>query len=360
LPDPAFTTQAQTPGAYVESLCAPAATDLPAGTYTVEFGLLSAQTPGMQPEPFVFPEGWQAAMVAEGGEVSDTPAQQRLDAIAAERIPAGAPSLDRIYEGQIRLAAYQLDPPMPQPGQTVRLTLYWQRLKELLEPIRLTVQLADSRSLPLGRFDADLPAPQWLPGEVVTTSHKFDLSPDLAAPLAAQVEVTLQNLAEIPLRPTDIAGKPLDAATARFTIAPEQWPGLTQTIPVEAVWQNQIALRGYSLSAETVQPGATAAVNLFWQAGRPVTDTYVVFVHLLDEAGQIKAQNDDLPRAGAYPTPWWPPGQLVEDTHPLVLPSDLSPGTYQLVVGLYRSDDGLRLPLAVQGDSFKLGTVELR
>jgi hypothetical protein len=197
-------------------------------------------------------------------------------------------------------------------------------------------------------------------GQVITTSHKFDLSADLTAPLAAQIEVTLQNQAEVVLRPTNSLGQPLDVAAIRFTVAPQQWPALEQTNVVDAVWQNKIALRGYTLSPERVQPGAALAVNLFWQAGQPITETYRVFVHLLDEAGQIKAQNDDLPRAGAYPTLWWQPGQTIEDTHTLALPPDLSRGVYQLIVGLYRPDDGLRLSLAEQGDSFKLGTVELR
>ncbi len=361
-PDPAFITQAQTPGAYVESLCAPTVAELPAGVYTIEFALISTLPQGVkpEPEPFVFPEGWQAATITSTGQVVDTPDQERLDAVADEGVPATALRLDRIYAGRIRLLAYQLDPAMPQPGQTVNLILYWQQLQEVLEPVRLTVQLADSRSLPLGRVDASLPADTWLLGEVITTSHQFELAPDLAAPLAAQVEVTLQNQAEVLLQPTTAAGEALDMDTARFTIAPQQWPALDKAVPVAAVWQNGIALRGYTLLPVVAQPGALLEVSLFWEAEQPVAENYVIFVHLLDEAGQIKAQNDDLPRVGAYPTLWWLPGQIVEDTHPLVLPPDLPRGAYQLVVGLYRPDDGARLPLSDGGDSFKVGLVELK
>jgi hypothetical protein len=74
--------------------------------------------------------------------------------------------------------------------------------------------------------------------------------------------------------------------------------------------------------------------------------------------GQIVTQNDDLPRAGAYPIPWWQPGVVVEDVHPLALPPDLPEGVYQLVVGLYRPEDGVRLMLSEGGDSFKVGTIE--
>src|SRR6185503_4269204 len=101
----------------------------------------------------------------------------------------------------------------------------------------------------------------------------------------------------------------LGTSTVRFTIAPEHWPLPVEATPVEAVWYNKIALRSYSLSPPAAQPGETLALSLFWEAGQPVAENYVVFAHVLDETGQIKAQNDDLPRAGAYPTPWWQPGK---------------------------------------------------
>ncbi|HXV42709.1 MAG TPA: glycosyltransferase family 39 protein, partial [Anaerolineae bacterium] len=305
-PDPAFVAQAQTAGAYVESLCAPALAGLPPGTYTVEFGLVPTLAEGAQREPkiFTFPEGWQAATITAAGEVLDTPERQRLDAVAAEMVSPHASRLDRIYEGRLRLIAYQLDPPSPHPGQTVKLTLYWQRVKEVEEPVRLTVQLADSRSLPLGRIDAGLsPHNGWLLGQVIPTVHEFELAADLTAPLAAQVEVTLQNEAEVLLRPTTAAREPLEASIARFTIAPEHWPEPVEGRPVEVNWQNGLALRGYKLWPEAARPGENLTVSLFWQADQAVAENYVVFVHLLDETGQIKAQNDDLPRAGAYPTP---------------------------------------------------------
>jgi hypothetical protein len=358
-PDPAFAGQAQTPGAYVESLCQPTPTDLPPGTYTVEFGLASLSFRG-EVDAFVFPEGWQAATINAAGEGLDTPEFERLEAIAGAVAPHAAPRLDRIYDGRLRLVAYQLDPASPQPGQAVNLMLYWQPLRAMAAPVRLTVQLADSRSLPLGRLDADLPADQWLPGEVITTRHPFDLAADLESPLAGQVEVTLRNEADVALHPTTASGEALEASIARFTIAPEQWPTLPQALPDEVVWQNGIALKGYALAPSKGQPGKTLTVKLYWQAGQPVGENYAVFVHLLDNAGQIKAQNDALPRAGAYPTPWWQPGAVVEDVHALALPPDLPDGSYQVVVGLYRPEAGIRLSLSEGGDGFKVGMVEIQ
>jgi hypothetical protein len=231
----------------------------------------------------------------------------------------------------------------------------------------LVVQLADSRRISLGRVGSMLFSTQeeidenWLPGVVTSTSHTFELSPDLESPLAAQIEVNLQNEAEVVLPATDLNGDPLEATIARFTIAPPLWPALVEAIPLDAKWQNGIALRGYKLFPEPGRPGETLEVSLYWEAGQAVTGNYVVFVHLLDEKGQIKIQDDSLPRAGAYPVPWWQPGSIVEDVHPLALPDDLPGGVYQLEVGLYQSEDGLRLKLADtnQGDNFPLGMIQI-
>lgn len=356
-PDPNFKAAAQTPGQLVESLCPLEISALPAGLYTVEFGLTAA---GQTVEPFLFPEGWQAARVAGDGTVADVAETERLAAIVAETVPPAAPRLDRVYEGQLRLVAYRLEPARPGPGQPVELTLYWQPVKQLRETIHLVVQLADSRLLPLGRADlilhrrAEETSLDWLPGQVITTRRRFDLTPDLDAPLAGQIEIKLTNDARVPLRPTTLTGEPLDDVAIRFTVAPQAWPTLAGSQPVTAAWPNGPALRGYRLLPGQAQPGEPLAVTLFWEATRPITETYTIFVHLLDEAGQLRAQNDSLPRAGAYPTPWWVPGQVVEDLHTLTLPPDLPPGRYRLITGLYRPEDGIRLALANGADHFEV------
>ncbi len=362
-PAPGFETPAQTLNAYVESLCRPQIEALPSGTYTVEFGLASPS------ETFLFPESWDATTITAAGQVQTTPAGQRLDSLAQDNTPPNAIRLDRVYDGELRLAAYQLEPPQPRPGDALKLTLYWQAVKELTQSANLTVQLADSHSISLGRADALLakfnpqaPAGQrWFPGQLKTTTHRFTLPPQLKSPLAGRIEVSLANDAEVALPPATRAGQPLDKVIGRFTIAPQTWPAPANLTPppAEARWQNGISLAGYATTPAQPRPGSQLTVNLFWQTGQPITDDYQVFVHLVNAAGQLVAQNDAVPRLGAYPTPWWLPGVIIEDGHPLALPPNLPPGAYQLVVGLYRTADGARLPLAQGGDNLPLGRLEI-
>jgi hypothetical protein len=358
-PDTAFATRARTPGAYVESLCAPTLAGLSPGIYTVEFGLEHKNEGSVA--PFTFPEGRQAMRFARREVPLDTTPMERLEAIVAEAVPEEVVRLERVYDGgRLRLAAYRLDPPQPTSGQTVEVMLYWQRIQEVAGPLHLVVQLADSRSISLGRADTIESAQTWLQGEVVTTRHTFDLAPDLDTPLAGQLEVNWfsQDQAEQPLPATNLAGQPLTPTIARFTVAPPEGPALPgEATLLEAAWQNGILLRGYTAGPPT---GDTLPVRLFWETKQPLEDDYVIFVHLLDEAGHLVAQSDTLPRAGAYPTPWWRPGLIIEDAHKLSLPAELPAGRYQLAVGLYRSDNGERLLLVDGGDSVRVGVQQIK
>ena len=385
LPAPNFVVRSRQTGAYVESLCTPTLADLPPGLYTVQFGLKSDIAASRESvESFEFPAGWLAAHLTTSGEIRDVLDLDRFEAIAAATIPTLAQRVDRIYDGRLRLAAYQLDPPQPKPGDSLAVTLYWQPIKPVAQfvetvntdswrthfyegensekkPVRLTVQLADSRSLQLGRVDTTLSTDTWHVGEVITTQYRFALASELDGPLAARLEIQLFNEAEVSVRATTLAGQSLDPVTTRFTIAPKTWPDLIHPQvdgtyrPVDAIWQGGLRLAGYALPAEPAQPGEMLPVTLFWQTGQPVTESYVAFIHLLDVQGQIVAQSDALPRAGAYPTPWWEPGPVIEDGHSLVLPEDLPAGSYRWVVGLYRQEDGARLGLTEGGDSFEVG-----
>jgi hypothetical protein len=97
----------------------------------------------------------------------------------------------------------------------------------------------------------------------------------------------------------------------------------------------------------TIQPGQTIAVTLFWRAHAPVEGDYSVFVHLLDETGQIRGQRDGQPVNGRYPTNNWLSYQVVEDQLFLTLEPDLLPGRYCIAVGMYELGSGQRL--AVEG-----------
>jgi len=109
-----------------------------------------------------------------------------------------------------------------------------------------------------------------------------------------------------------------------------------------------------------VQPGGILPVVLGWEAIRPVSVDYHVFVHLLDAGGNRVAQSDGQPALWTRPTSRWSPGEPIEDRHALRLPPDLPPGDYTLIAGLYLPSSGERL-LTDRGEAFVLlGSIQSR
>ncbi|MFO7323276.1 MAG: glycosyltransferase family 39 protein [Chloroflexota bacterium] len=112
--------------------------------------------------------------------------------------------------------------------------------------------------------------------------------------------------------------------------------------PIHVNFDHQIALVGYELSDLTPRAGDTTTLTLYWQALRPVERDYTVFAHVIDpRTFTIYAGSDSWPASGSAPTSSWKPGQLVEDTHELVIREDAPPDIYELEIGLYRqAEDG--------------------
>ncbi len=93
--------------------------------------------------------------------------------------------------------------------------------------------------------------------------------------------------------------------------------------------------------------GAALPLVLYWQSDQPVGASYTVFTQLLDPAGRVVAQQDNLPVNGLAPTDTWQPGVIVRDPYLLEIPADVAPGLYELIVGLYDSQG--RLPVSLPG-----------
>jgi hypothetical protein len=113
-----------------------------------------------------------------------------------------------------------------------------------------------------------------------------------------------------------------------------------------------IALRGAEVTLD--DDGREVGVALWWEVLSPVEVDYTVFVHLIDDTGNLAANGDGPPLAGGFPTGMWEPGDTVVDRHVIEITSDLPPGDYDVVVGWYDPATGVRLASG-DGDSVRLG-----
>ena len=141
--------------------------------------------------------------------------------------------------------------------------------------------------------------------------------------------------------------------------------------PLQARVGDTIRLWGYRLGGvkrgqpPLAHPGDTLTLDLYWETGAPVAQSYHVFTHLLGTAynpatqGPLWAQDDQLPLDGDYPTDRWLPGIPLEDHYVLHIAPDAPPGDYQLTVGMYTLENGERLPVSGDGANVAAGYILL-
>jgi hypothetical protein len=107
---------------------------------------------------------------------------------------------------------------------------------------------------------------------------------------------------------------------------------------LNAQLDDSITLTGYDLYVIDEAPEGDVTrlgIFLYWQARAPVSQSYKVFVHVLDSAGRLVAQDDSLPVLWTYGTDRWEVDELVIDFHSMVLPSATQPGAHAIQVGMY-------------------------
>jgi hypothetical protein len=129
--------------------------------------------------------------------------------------------------------------------------------------------------------------------------------------------------------------------------------------PLIANFNRQINLTGYHLN-QPLTPGGDLKLTLFWQAEAPVAVDFTVFVQLVDAASNtIVAQGDGKPQDGYYPTLYWQPGETIIDQHTFSLPGNISPGSYDILVGFYEAATNLRLQILDEAGLFKSDYVRI-
>jgi hypothetical protein len=128
---------------------------------------------------------------------------------------------------------------------------------------------------------------------------------------------------------------------------------------VTATFENGPQLDQARISNTARTPGEPICLELQWSTNTQLPTDYTVFVHVLDQNGQLVAQSDLQPGGGYTPTSSWPIGQPITDRHGVILPPTLSPGTYQIAIGLYGSD-GARLKASDGSDSITLGEITVQ
>jgi len=107
-----------------------------------------------------------------------------------------------------------------------------------------------------------------------------------------------------------------------------------------------LRLLGFDLPRESVHPGETVPVTVYWQLTEPTDRDLAVFVHLLGRGLEPVGQVNSYPGLGAYPLSLLQPGDVVRDTYQVpVAVTATAPSLLRVDVGLFDFADPLRAAL---------------
>jgi len=253
--------------------------------------------------------------------------------------------------GSLMLLGMDVDRREAAPGDPYLLTLFWLARDTMKTDATIDVEmLRASGETPEVRFaripvGARLPTSRWDVSDVWRGQYPLRL-PAAMEDGHYRLRLTLWPDGDTVELPVDLSV----SAPDRLFEAPQV------CCPQGILFGGLATLIGYDLDPSTARAGEVVTVKLVWQAEVETSDSYRVFVHLVDGDGVTVAQSDGVPAEWSRPTSGWAPGEYILDTHLLNIPEGLLDGAYELRVGLYDTESG-RLVTDDGNDYADLGSV---
>ncbi len=273
-----------------------------------------------------------------------------LTPIEGASFSPGAPDvpMDVSFANGLTLLGYDLGPDTLEVGDgPVTVTTYWQRTAnapttdnaEQFVHLMQPGASQQSHAAPGNGYEPAL----WLPGEIVDDIRTLTPQPAGSAGRATIETGFFQRDLARQLHRLDIiddTGQPagdLVQLGAVMIDAPIPTEALTTLDPAGVQFADGPELAGMTVTGE---PAVGLTIDLGWQTAARMPNDYNYFVHLLDDDGQIVAQQDGPP-GGELPTSLWLPGESLRTT--VMLPP--AENGQALRIGLYEPVSGRQLPV---------------
>jgi hypothetical protein len=299
------------------------------------------------------------------------------------------------FNGEIGLVDYTYSVSRVGQGKGFAIRLLWRAITQPVDNYTLLVEQIDAsgkviRSATHQPVGGQAPTATWQPGQFIR--DQVDVVVPASAPAGEKaLHIRLSWLrpdgSKLTLRRWSFpVGDGLNLDGLRVVEKEGRGFEVPQAqYPVQANFENKAQLIGYdassALESELPAPAFTAQVSqqtcaddagacqihfeFYWQGLDEMEATYLVFLHVVDEQGQIVTQHDRSPGGrGKQPTTGWLPGEVVTDPIDIQLPPDVNPGRYTIYLGVYLPPDGPRLlVLDDEGqavtDSIEIGTIQV-
>jgi hypothetical protein len=312
------------------------------------------------------------------------PAYAVPETIQESQLPAEMERLDLIFDGTpIQLLGGHIEVEEAHPGKPAPVSLYWRAQGPPQEDLIAFVQLLGRDMEPITGMDGypgggNFPPTLWKSDAIYRDRYVLSPASNAEAPTIAALHAGLHARGEGHLSARRSPDQPpLDLALLDLVpLRPLEPLSDDVTHPVGARLGEAITLVGYDLGPHPnppprgegtedatspttgvdatspplggteggVRSGEPFTITLVWRAEATPDADYTVFVHLIDENGVLVAQEDHPPLEGEYRTSFWISGDVLRDLYHLTVDEALSPCHCTLMVGMYHSETGERLP----------------
>ena len=259
--------------------------------------------------------------------------------------------LDATVGDSVRVLGYDIVQNGGSQESTLDVTLYWQALAPMTEDYVMALQLVSPvagdttlrwnyNSWPVHK---NYPTSIWRPGGVIVNRHHFRLPEADFSTQTWDVHLILyreETGDRLPVRVDRVA------VGDRAILARLRIPGHPPPCPEEGRLTADVRFgEAVVLTHALIVPGQSGSrVALCWKALQPLPADYTVFVHLQNTSGALAATGDGPPMQGAFPTLMWHPGDVILDVHHLTFESGTKDQGGRITIGLYKPEDGSRLP----------------
>ena len=204
----------------------------------------------------------------------------------------------------------------PLPDYTIEMAL-----------VRGSNPLAQQASRPVdGRYPTD----RWAPGQTVVEWRELSVPLDIES-----------GKAEVRLRV--IGGGEINLGAIEVQHVPHSYDAPQAQERVQMPIGDLATLVGYDLRHTRVAPGQPLSLTLHWRAHTASQTPLTVFVHVLDQDGNLVAQHDSPPANGGRPTTGWLQDEYISDDHTIQWVGAAAPGRAAIEVGFYDPQSGVRL-----------------
>lgn len=246
------------------------------------------------------------------------------------------------FGNALMLLGYDAPEASLQPGESTRITLYWQALAPLDRDYSIFVHLLDENDItvqdkgPAYPGRGNLPATTLEPGQTWAETWLMPVYATAYAPSRLTWEVGLYDALtgeRLPAR--DSRGQAL-GDSLRFGRMLLTRPADLAFNPVSYNLGDQMELVGFDLDRRLAGAGETVTLTLVWRAPTTPARDYTVFAHVLQPPQTKWGGLDQQPTP---PTSLWKAGQICTQTLALTLDAQTPPGVYEIEIGAYHFTD---------------------